>query len=258
MVDTMQSSNPNPLKRPHSPHHPPHSRRLRTRLSPATSSAASAASVSQDSAVFSTDRASSTEQTADSEPASANSDNSISSPSSSSSSSSEESEISDSSSGDDSSDADAESEGEEEEEEEEEVIGDEEGEFEDIENADGVVEIGRRKRKPLIKATSARKTGDLRARLKMFLPMLAAANEELEVERREGRLGGRMLDLGEGGVGEGEYIEMDLGLGVLEERDPDAEEESGSDEEDGMDILGKLMGQERAKEGGGIQVVDEA
>ena len=81
----------------------------------------------------------------------------------------------------------------------------------------------------------------LQSRLSTFLPSLAAANQELEYERREGRLGERDIE-NLGTDGEGAYIQMvcpltcsfiaalplnhrskteiiqDLGLGVLEEK----------------------------------------
>ena len=44
------------------------------------------------------------------------------------------------------------------------------------------------------------------------------ANAELEVEREEWRLGERDIENVRDGGREGEYIEMDLGLGVLEEK----------------------------------------
>jgi hypothetical protein len=69
------------------------------------------------------------------------------------------------------------------------------------------------------------------------------ANQALETERAEGRLEERNIEkLDEEG---GQYIEMDLGLGVLEEKREGEENESES--EDGgeggeMDVLGRLMG----------------
>lgn len=95
----------------------------------------------------------------------------------------------------------------------------------------------------------------LQSRLSSFLPSLAAANQELEYERREGRLGERDIEnLGEDG--EGAYIQMvcplilptcsftaaqslnhwsstdiiqDLGLGVLKEKhSPDSDTDSVS------------------------------
>ncbi|KAK8189348.1 hypothetical protein HDK77DRAFT_271593 [Phyllosticta capitalensis] len=120
---------------------------------------------------------------------------------------------------------------------------------------------------------SLKKESSLSDRLKAFLPQLAAANEELERDREAGRLGDKSLEQ----VDEnGQYIEMNLGLGVLEEKDPnkmndsDDESDDGDDEsEDKMDtgaksaenkeqdVLGKLMGKKKNKSGAGIQEVSE-
>ncbi|KAI9847658.1 MAG: hypothetical protein M1838_000804 [Thelocarpon superellum] len=97
-------------------------------------------------------------------------------------------------------------------------------------------------------------------RLSRFLPELAAANQALEAEAVQG--GSRRRGLED--VEEGEtYIEMDLGLGVLEERnDADVSssssssssssgEASSNDEGAGLrprtrrDVLRRLMGQKR-------------
>nr|POF21106.1 hypothetical protein CFP56_66520 [Quercus suber] len=65
---------------------------------------------------------------------------------------------------------------------------------------------------------------DLRARISAFLPQLAAANQDLE------SLGPKAASMED--VQEGEqHIEMDLGLGVLEEKQ-DGGSSSGSEEED--------------------------
>ena len=98
---------------------------------------------------------------------------------------------------------------------------------------------------------------DLSARLQAFLPTIAAANAELEEERRRGELDERDIE----NVDEDGYIEMNLGLGVLEEKDEDAilssSGEAMSDDEaegdDGVgsqqseDVLRKLMGSSRGK-----------
>ena len=107
----------------------------------------------------------------------------------------------------------------------------------------------------------------LASRLSKFLPSMAAANEVLEVEKREGKLADRDLEE----VGEGKpYIEMvsaacngtrrttltlvqNLGLGILEEspdldssRDTENEVEA-DDERDESDVLDRLMGREKVK-----------
>ncbi|KAL0263573.1 hypothetical protein SLS55_002554 [Diplodia seriata] len=104
-------------------------------------------------------------------------------------------------------------------------------------------------------------------RLKAFLPQLAAANEELERDRAAGKLAAMSLE----NVGEDDdnYIEMNLGLGVLKERDPnkmESDSESDEDADDEMDtgadgqetkedVLAKLMGKKKPKAGPGIQEV---
>ena len=103
-----------------------------------------------------------------------------------------------------------------------------------------------------------------------------AANQELEIERAEGRLGARDIENlgsedgepGEGGGGGKAYIEMELGLGVLEEKregivgSEDEDEDEGESEEEIVggvvgggrggekDVLGKLLGRgRRGREG---------
>lgn len=112
-----------------------------------------------------------------------------------------------------------------------------------------------RGKKPVMKLRKKELGEDMRPWLKEFLPRLRAANEELEKERVTGTLKDKMIEREDG---EGQYIEMDLGLGVLEERDPNAQDSSeseGDSEEDDTDtqaqkskkekdILGKLMGRE--------------
>ncbi|KAK0664394.1 Uncharacterized protein DIS24_g835 [Lasiodiplodia hormozganensis] len=110
----------------------------------------------------------------------------------------------------------------------------------------------------------------LSERLKAFLPQLAAANVELEKDRAAGKLAQMSLE----NVGEDDehYIEMNLGLGVLKEKDPnkmDSDSEMEEDSDDEMDtgaddqttreenILGKLMGKKKTKAGPGIQEVPD-
>ncbi|MCJ1354096.1 MAG: hypothetical protein MMC33_004083 [Icmadophila ericetorum] len=126
----------------------------------------------------------------------------------------------------------------------------------------------------------APEASSLQSRLSSFIPSLAAANQELEYERREGRIVDRDIEnLGNGG--EGTYIEMNLGLGVLEEKgshDSDTESVSSMSSssssssspdsnvnQDGAsleaggkekDVLGKLMGRERNRDRPTIQIVD--
>ncbi|MCJ1474782.1 hypothetical protein MMC13_003442 [Lambiella insularis] len=96
----------------------------------------------------------------------------------------------------------------------------------------------------------------LRSRLRDFLPALAAANRELETELREGR--GEERDMER--VEEGRYIEMELGLGVLEEK-TEAEgsgESGGEGDGDEDDVLGRLLGRRsRQADRPGIEVVGD-
>ncbi|KAK0507676.1 hypothetical protein JMJ35_009565 [Cladonia borealis] len=93
----------------------------------------------------------------------------------------------------------------------------------------------------------------LQSRLQTLLPKLESANQELEIEKAEGRLGERDIEKVEE---EGErYIEMELGLGVLEEKgDGEGEERGEGEEKEGEgegDVLGKLMGKKEKRKGRG-------
>ncbi|KAF1814907.1 hypothetical protein P152DRAFT_447195 [Eremomyces bilateralis CBS 781.70] len=107
----------------------------------------------------------------------------------------------------------------------------------------------------------------LSVRLREFLPQLAAANQALETDRKAGNVSALSMESDfEDGV---QYIEMDLGLGVLEERDPDmtsSSSESSDDEDDVADdapteprykenAMEKLMGQKPAAAGPKIEEV---
>ncbi|KAH0284258.1 hypothetical protein M436DRAFT_77926 [Aureobasidium namibiae CBS 147.97] len=125
-------------------------------------------------------------------------------------------------------------------------------------------------------------TSDLQSRLQAFLPQMAAANAELEKLAQEGGLEGKRLeDVGEGD----EYVEMELGLGVMEQKkereessdessdesSEDSSEDSEDDDKDDKeqkkiqkekeqkekDILGRLMGHKQGREkAAGIQEVE--
>ncbi|KAF2848095.1 hypothetical protein T440DRAFT_350310, partial [Plenodomus tracheiphilus IPT5] len=107
--------------------------------------------------------------------------------------------------------------------------------------------IAHRGTKPAFKFDTTELGPDIRSFLKDFLPQLKAANEELEAQKRAGTL--KSLDAGPEGEGE-PYIEMDLGLGVLEAKgldgsDSEESEDSGGEERgEGVekDVLGKLLG----------------
>ncbi|KAJ5902082.1 hypothetical protein N7495_002610 [Penicillium taxi] len=74
------------------------------------------------------------------------------------------------------------------------------------------------RRKPVIRKMNTNK--DLMSRLSAFLPEMKNANEELEKEIAAGRGKDLVLDDADDADGK-EYIEMNLGLGVLEEKKKD-------------------------------------
>ncbi|TLD29430.1 hypothetical protein E2P81_ATG05724 [Venturia nashicola] len=106
--------------------------------------------------------------------------------------------------------------------------------------------------------------GGLLQRLKAFVLEIAAANQELDKERLDGTIERRNIERVENG--DGPFIELDLGLGVLEEKsgdittsqqDPDSASESGSDEKY-PDIISQLMGQvKKDRKAGQIQEIRE-
>ncbi|EAW22648.1 NOPCHAP1/New4 family protein [Aspergillus fischeri NRRL 181] len=109
------------------------------------------------------------------------------------------------------------------------------------------------------------KEPDLLSRLSAFLPKLKSANEDLQREIAAGR--GKDLQLDEVENQEGQYIEMNLGLGVFEEKRADGStstdeeisngQESANDEDAAesdtklqkdSDILDKLMGKKKSSD----------
>jgi hypothetical protein len=101
-------------------------------------------------------------------------------------------------------------------------------------------------KKPKMKPPSTKKRDSLLKRLQAFLPELQNANQVLEQDRIEGRLGQRRMENVE--EGEKRVIEMDLGLGVLENKNGGHGTSSNNDDvvdaEAEVDILGRLMGRE--------------
>ncbi|EAT82306.1 hypothetical protein HBH56_108460 [Parastagonospora nodorum] len=119
-------------------------------------------------------------------------------------------------------------------------------------------------KKPTMKLNKEELGPDIRDFLKDFLPQLKAANDELEAQRKAGTLKSREIDMTDAEEAD-QYIEMDLGLGVLEEKGPNADDDSASDSDEEMgddvtekDVLGKLMGRPGTKEGVVIQEVQDA
>ena len=112
---------------------------------------------------------------------------------------------------------------------------------------------------------------DLKARLASFLPQMAEANHELERD-----MAGQSMEVVEDGEA---HIEMNLGLGVLEEKDDDdSSSDKSSDtasetsdegagpassggvrrerEHDDLGVMHKLLGQKRTRQKAGIEAVD--
>ncbi|OCL14298.1 hypothetical protein AOQ84DRAFT_221940 [Glonium stellatum] len=222
-----------------------HIRSVRRKLSPSVpepcnSSAPSSCSVSEDSALFSTGHSSSNETTDRDHDSTSSSDVSESSDDTSSGSHTEDEAIND-------------------------EDGSEEESMDEVQAEIVTLPLPKKAKKPAIKAVEEiGQEVDLGARLKRFLPQLAASNRELEAFRAAGMLKERELEILGEEVGE-EYIEMDLGLGVLEEKNSNTQDDGGEDydnddaprSEEG-DILGKLMGRTTRKDNVGIQELDDA
>ncbi|CAG7992779.1 unnamed protein product [Penicillium salamii] len=115
-------------------------------------------------------------------------------------------------------------------------------------NSDSLPHIGGRP-KPRIRRFKG--GSGLMSRLNAFLPQMKTANEDLQRQIDAGNAGDLVLDNAEAN-GE-RYIEMDLGLGVLEEKrdgessSEESDAEGGKDVEDDSDIIGKLMGGKKNK-----------
>ncbi|KAI6833600.1 hypothetical protein KC367_g2439 [Hortaea werneckii] len=98
----------------------------------------------------------------------------------------------------------------------------------DSEGEDGVHTIGGPKKPQMNGQASTESARDLQSRLSAFLPQLAAANQQLETDG-----GGHSIEDVEDGE---QHIEMNLGLGVLEEKrdDGSSSSEESSDEDEVM------------------------
>lgn len=96
------------------------------------------------------------------------------------------------------------------------------------------------------------KNSAVASKLPGFLAQMRAANQELEEEKSAGTLANRRIELDEtDSAVEGEqHIEMNLGLGVLEEKhngtSTTSESDSSNEEGDG-DIMEKLLGGKRKR-----------
>ena len=86
-----------------------------------------------------------------------------------------------------------------------------------------------------------------------FLARMESANQELEAERVAGTLANRRVEIDENqSVSEsGQYIEMNLGLGVFEERNDDTSTSSDSEDNNsatGEGIMERLLGGKRKRD----------
>jgi hypothetical protein len=85
-----------------------------------------------------------------------------------------------------------------------------------------------------------------------FLAQMHAANQELEEEKAAGTLANRRIELDENdsALEDEQYIEMNLGLGVLEEKSDltstTSESDSGNESGD-LDVMEKLLGGKRKR-----------
>lgn len=102
------------------------------------------------------------------------------------------------------------------------------------------------KKRPTFILPPSDSTDDLLSRLNAFLPQLSAANALLTCEETV-----KSLNIENVGENEDKYIEMNLGLGVLEEIHPSDSESEGRSENGVADVAGRSGGGTR-KEGAGV------
>ncbi|OBT77412.1 hypothetical protein VF21_04270 [Pseudogymnoascus sp. 05NY08] len=103
-------------------------------------------------------------------------------------------------------------------------------------------------RKPKFDFAALKSNSLLLNKLPGFLAEMDAANRELEAEKKAGTIAERRLEIDddeEEGEKAEQYIEMNLGLGVLEEKTSDSETSSEGESSDDEDVMDKLMGAEK-------------
>ncbi|KAL5347745.1 hypothetical protein ACLOAV_007154 [Pseudogymnoascus australis] len=120
----------------------------------------------------------------------------------------------------------------------------------ETQGANKVTNVQPMDRKPKFDFAALKSNSLLMGKLPSFLAEMDAANRELEAEKKAGTIGERRLEIsddeGEGGSEKaGQYIEMNLGLGVLEEKTSDSETSSEGESSDDEDVMDKLMGAEK-------------
>ncbi|KFX99980.1 hypothetical protein V490_01543 [Pseudogymnoascus sp. VKM F-3557] len=117
-------------------------------------------------------------------------------------------------------------------------------------SANNVTNVQPMDRKPNFDFAALKSNSLLMNKLPGFLAEMDAANRELEAEKKAGTIAERRLEISDDEEGEGEkttgqYIEMNLGLGVLEEKTSDSETSSEGESSDDEDVMDKLMGAEK-------------
>lgn len=102
-------------------------------------------------------------------------------------------------------------------------------------------------RKPKFDFAALKSNSSLMSKLPSFLAQMDAANQELEAEKAAGTIAARRLEIedNEEGSKSEQYIEMNLGLGVLEEKTGDSDTSSEGESSDDEDIMDKLMGTDK-------------
>ncbi|KFY45469.1 hypothetical protein V494_00933 [Pseudogymnoascus sp. VKM F-4513 (FW-928)] len=102
-------------------------------------------------------------------------------------------------------------------------------------------------RKPKFDFAALKSNSLLMNKLPGFLAEMESANRELEAEKQAGTIAERRLEIDDEEEGEkdGQYIEMNLGLGVLEEKTSDSKTSSEGESSDDEDVMEKLMGTEK-------------
>ncbi|KFY23813.1 hypothetical protein V491_02403 [Pseudogymnoascus sp. VKM F-3775] len=114
-------------------------------------------------------------------------------------------------------------------------------------SANKVTNVQPMDRKPKFDFAALKSNSLLMNKLPGFLAEMDAANRELEAEKKAGTIAERRLEIDDEEEGEkaGQYIEMNLGLGVLEEKTSDSETSSEGESSDDEDVMDKLMGTEK-------------
>lgn len=118
---------------------------------------------------------------------------------------------------------------------------------EKTQSASKVTNVQPMDRKPKFDFAALQSNSLLLNKLPGFLAEMDAANRELEAEKKAGTIAERRVEIDDEEEGEkdGQYIEMNLGLGVLEEKTSDSETSSEGESSDDEDVMDKLMGAEK-------------